>query len=182
MAQSALWFTLILSKQRNNDTRSNTTWGVDLRSNNRRITVHRQAILLLFVESGTRKLRKVVESRKKWIFLSLPFSLMLSVPWIPRQCLSWIPRQYCCYNDAFAAALWLVRRFWVIIIGKAKELLINLILYQGKLFWLTRKIQSTNRDTHDWYQTCSMSSKMAEYDDLTVCSKLVLNWKIRIFV
>ena len=37
------------------------------------------------------------------------FSLMLSVSWIPRQCLSWIPRQYCCYNDTFAAALWLVR-------------------------------------------------------------------------
>ena len=32
------------------------------------ITVHRQAILLLFVESGTRKLRKVVESRTKFAF------------------------------------------------------------------------------------------------------------------
>ena len=32
------------------------------------ITVHRQAILLLFVESGTRKLRKVVESRTKFLF------------------------------------------------------------------------------------------------------------------
>ena len=51
------------------------------------ITVHRQDILLLAVESGTRKLRKVVESMTK-------FPLMLSVPWIPRQCLSWIPRHY----------------------------------------------------------------------------------------
>ena len=32
------------------------------------ITVHMQAILLLFVESGTRKLRKVVESRTKFLF------------------------------------------------------------------------------------------------------------------
>ena len=32
------------------------------------ITVHRQAILLLVVESGTRKLRKVVESRTKFPF------------------------------------------------------------------------------------------------------------------
>ena len=32
------------------------------------ITVHRQAILLLFVESGTRKLRKLVESRTKFLF------------------------------------------------------------------------------------------------------------------
>ena len=32
------------------------------------ITVHRQAILLLFVESGTRNLRKVVESRTKFPF------------------------------------------------------------------------------------------------------------------
>ena len=78
-----------------------------------------------------------------WCFSWNPgqnFSLMLSVSWIPRQCSSWIPRQYCCYNDAFAAALWLVRWFWVIIIGKANELLIKLILYQWKLFWLTRKI------------------------------------------
>ena len=32
------------------------------------ITMHRQAILLLFVESGTRKLRKVEESRTKFLF------------------------------------------------------------------------------------------------------------------
>ena len=32
------------------------------------ITVHRQAILLLVVESGTRKLRKVVESRTTFPF------------------------------------------------------------------------------------------------------------------
>ena len=32
------------------------------------ITVHRQAILLLFVESATRKLRKVVDSRTKFPF------------------------------------------------------------------------------------------------------------------
>ena len=32
------------------------------------ITVHRQAILLLVVESRTRKLRKVVESRTKFTF------------------------------------------------------------------------------------------------------------------
>ena len=32
------------------------------------ITVHRQAILQLFVESGTRKLRKVLESRTKFLF------------------------------------------------------------------------------------------------------------------
>ena len=31
-------------------------------------TVHRQAILLFFVESGTRKVRKVVESRTKFLF------------------------------------------------------------------------------------------------------------------
>ena len=63
------------------------------------ITVHRQAILLLFVESGTRKLRKVVESRTKFPFdveRVLDFTTVL---------VSWIPRQHCCYNDTFAAAL-----------------------------------------------------------------------------
>ena len=51
----------------------------------------------VFVESGTRKLRKVVESRTKFLFD--------------------VPRQNCCYNDTLAAALWLVRWFWGIILN-----------------------------------------------------------------
>ena len=62
------------------------------------ITVHRQAILLLVVESGHENWEKSWNPGQN-------FSLMLGVSWIPRQCLSWIPRQYCCYNDTFAAAL-----------------------------------------------------------------------------
>ena len=111
------------------------------------------------------------------------FPLMLSVSWIPRQCLSWIPRQYCCYNDAFAAALWLVRWFWVIIIGKAKELKLNQFYINGNCFDWHEKSQSTNRDTQDWYQNCSMSSNNGR---LWWCGSLFKTgtklWKIRIFV
>ena len=46
-----------------------TFWNVWVKfSNANTITVHRQAILLLFLESGTRKLRKVVKSRTKFLF------------------------------------------------------------------------------------------------------------------
>ena len=86
------------------------------------------------------------------------FSLMLSVSWIPRQCLSWIPRQYCCYNDTFPAALWLVRFFWVIIIGNV-ELELNHFYINGNCFDWHEKSQSTKRDTHDLYQNWSMSLK-----------------------
>ena len=60
--------------------------------------------------------------------------LMLSVSWIPRQCLSWIPRHYCCYNDAFTAALWLVRLFWLIYIWKAEELKLFQFYINGNCF------------------------------------------------
>ena len=84
--------------------------------------------------------------------------LTLSVSWIPGQCLYWIPRQYCCYNDAFAAALWLFRLFWVINFWKAEELKLIQFYNDGNCFDWHEKSQSTNRDTHDWYQNCSMSS------------------------
>ena len=80
------------------------------------------------------------------------FSLMLSVSWIPRQCLSWIPRQYCCYNDTFAAALWLVRWFWIIIFGKVEKFELIQFYINGTRFDWHEKSQSTNRDTHDCYQ------------------------------
>ena len=83
---------------------------------------------------------------------------MLSVSWIPRLCLSWIPRQYCCYIDTFAAALWLVRWFWVIIFGKAEKFKLIQFYINGTCFDWHEKSQSTNRDTHKWCQNCSMSS------------------------
>ena len=55
--------------------------------------------LLLFVESGTRKLRKVVESRTKFLFdvkRVLDSTTMLVLD---------SSSQYCCNNDTFAAAL-----------------------------------------------------------------------------
>ena len=108
------------------------------------------------------------------------FPLMLSVSWIPRHCLFWNPRQYCYYNDAFAAALWFVRWFCMINIGMAEQLESSQFYFNGNCFDWHEKSQSTNRDTHDWYQNCSMSSKNC--DDLVVCSKLVLIWKCVILV
>ena len=89
--------------------------------------------------------------------------LMLSVSWIPRQCLSWIPRQHCCYNDTFAAALWLVRWFWVIIFGKVEKFKLIQFYIKGNCFDWHEKSQSTNRDTRDWYQNWSMSLKSGRF-------------------
>ena len=109
------------------------------------ITVHRQAILLFSWNPGHENWEKSWSPGQN-------FSLKLSVSWIPRQCLSWIPRQYCCYNDTFAAALWLVRWFWVIIFGKVEKFKLIQFYINGTCFDWHEKSQSTNRDTHDWYQ------------------------------
>ena len=46
----------------------------------------------------------------------------------------------------------------MIIIGKPEELELNQFYINGNCFRLTRKSQSTSRDTHDSYKNCSMSS------------------------
>ena len=140
------------------------------------ITVHRQAFCCFSWNPGHENWEKSWNPGQN-------FSLMLSVSWIPRQCLSWIPRQYCCYNGTFAAALWLVRWFWVIIFGKVEKFKLIHIYIKGNCFDWHEKSQSTNRDTRDWYQNWSMSLKSGRFWwSGSFFSKLVLNWKIRIFV
>ena len=68
------------------------------------------------------------------------------------------------------------------IIGKAKELEINqfyimeYVLIDTKNPKVRIKILMTGTKLAECHQ------KMADCDDLAVCSKLSLNWKIRIFV
>ena len=120
------------------------------------ITVHRQAFRCFSWNPGHEHWEKSWNPGQN-------FSVMLSVSWIPRQCLSWIPRQHCCYNDTFAAALWLVRWFWVIIFGKVEKFKLIQFYIKGNCFDWHEKSQSTNRDTRDWYQNWSMSLKSGRF-------------------